>query len=215
MIDVRCFVNIDTDFYIPVDGVDIIGNKGMCLLLGQRKNIDKFININKICKFYYDVVSNNKKIDLLDISMTNARVEPGSIIREGVILDDGCIVLMNAVINVGSKIGSNTMIDMGAVIGSGVEIGKNCHIGANAVIAGVLEPPSKKGVVIEDNVFIGANAVILEGIHIGKNSIVGALTLVNKDVPDNCLAKGVPCVITQFLSDSTKEKCKINEELRK
>ena len=44
------------------------------------------------------------------------------------------------------------MIDMNAVIGARGIIGNNCHIGAGSVIAGVLEPPSKQPVIIEDDV---------------------------------------------------------------
>ena len=67
------------------------------------------------------------------------------------------------------------MIDMNAVVGARGTVGKNVHLGAGAVIAGVLEPPSKEPVIIEDDVLIGANAVILEGIRIGKGAVVGVL----------------------------------------
>ena len=31
--------------------------------------------------------------------------------------------------------------------------------------------------------------------HLGKNSIIGAKSLVNKDIPENVIAAGVPCKI--------------------
>ena len=48
------------------------------------------------------------------------------------------------------------------------------------------------GPMIEEGVAIGGGATILPGVRIGKNSFIGAGTLVNKDVPPNTLAYGVP-----------------------
>lgn len=45
---------------------------------------------------------------------------------------------------------------------------------------------------IMDNVFIGSGSRILYGVRIGTNVIIGANTLVNKDVPNNCVFAGVP-----------------------
>ena len=81
---------------------------------------------------------------------------------------------MGAVINIGAVIGEKTMIDMDVVLGGRATVGKNCHIGAGTVLAGVIEPPSAKPVIIEDDVVIGANAVVLEGVTVGKGSVVAA-----------------------------------------
>jgi len=45
---------------------------------------------------------------------------------------------------------------------------------------------------IKKNAWIGAGATILPGVTIGENSIVAAGSVVNKDVPDNCIYGGVP-----------------------
>ena len=49
--------------------------------------------------------------------------------------------------------------------------------------------------IIEDYVFIGMNSIILKGVHIGKGAIIGAGSVVTKDVPENCIAGGNPCVV--------------------
>ena len=46
-----------------------------------------------------------------------------------------------------------------------------------------------------NNVFIGMKSTILKGVHIGNNVIIGANSLVNKDIPDNCVAAGNPCKV--------------------
>ncbi|HLD49528.1 MAG TPA: acyltransferase [archaeon] len=76
-----------------------------------------------------------------------------------------------------------------------IEIGKNTIIGYNTTILvhEFLIKEFRKGKVkIGDNVLIGANCTILPGIEIGDNAVIGAMTLVNKDVPANCFAGGVP-----------------------
>ena len=78
--------------------------------------------------------------------------------------------MMGATINIGAVIGEGTMIDMNATLGGRATVGKNAHIGAGAVLAGVIEPPSAKPVIVEDDVLIGANVVVLEGVTIGKGS---------------------------------------------
>ena len=48
---------------------------------------------------------------------------------------------------------------------------------------------------IGNNVQIGANSVVLKGVTIGNNVVIGALSLVNCDIPSNCVAAGSPCRI--------------------
>jgi maltose O-acetyltransferase len=35
----------------------------------------------------------------------------------------------------------------------------------------------------------------LQGVKISKNSIIGANSLVNKNIPENVIAAGVPCKV--------------------
>ena len=105
---------------------------------------------------------------MLDLRKVRARVEPGAIIRDGAKIGRDSVIMMGAVINIGAEVGPGTMIDMNVVLGARAIVGKNCHIGAGAVLAGVLEPPGRIPVIVEDNVLIGANAVVLEGVRIGR-----------------------------------------------
>lgn len=54
-------------------------------------------------------------------------------------------------------------------------------------------------VVIGDDVWIGANAVVLPGVHIGRHVVVAAGAVVTRDVPDGCVAAGVPATIKKRL----------------
>ena len=55
---------------------------------------------------------------------------------------------------------------------------------------------------IKKGVYIGMRSTIIadeEGITIGQNSIVGAASLVNKSLPDNVTAAGVPAKVIKSL----------------
>lgn len=56
-----------------------------------------------------------------------------------------------------------------------------------------------KEIHIKKNAWIGARVSILPGVTIGENAIVGTGSVVTKDVPDNCVAVGVPAKIIKKL----------------
>lgn len=54
--------------------------------------------------------------------------------------------------------------------------------------------------------YIGMRASVISGkngVTIGENAVIGACALVNKDIPDNATAVGVPC---RILEKSAAEK---------
>ncbi len=54
---------------------------------------------------------------------------------------------------------------------------------------------------IGDNVFVGTNSIILYNVKIGSKVIIGAGSIVNKDIPDNSVAVGVPARIIGTFDD--------------
>lgn len=186
------------------------------ILFGDWKVIEPFLaeHKEKILDFVVENDRRNSAIPLLDLKGIEARIEPGAIIRDHVSIGKNAVIMMGAVINIGAMIGEGTMIDMNAVVGGRGIIGRNCHIGAGAVIAGVIEPPSAKPVVIEDDVLVGANAVILEGVRVGRGSVVAAGAVVIEDVPENVVVAGIPARIIKKIDEKTKSKTEIVQALR-
>ena len=60
---------------------------------------------------------------------------------------------------------------------------------------------------IGKNCFIGCRSVILPNVTIGDNTIIGAGSIVNKSIPENCVAAGNPCKVICSL-DEYREKHK-------
>lgn len=94
-----------------------------------------------------------------------------------------------------------TEIELGAQIGAGMTfahyqgivisqhsiIGRNLHIRQNVTI-GAKTGTGVCTINLGDNVRIGANSCIInDNIKIGSNVDIGAMTYINKDIPDNCI----------------------------
>lgn len=199
------------------NNIECYGDKNFYILFGESSEILNFLEKNKenIKKYKIEQDRRNSAIPMLDTKNIDARIEPGAIIRDMVSIGKNAVIMMGAVINIGSEIGEGTMVDMNAVLGARAKLGKNVHLGAGAVVAGVLEPPSKSPCEIGDNVLIGANAVILEGVKVGANSVVAAGSVVVEDVPENVVVAGSPAKIIKHVDDKTKDKTKLMEDLRK
>ncbi len=199
------------------EAFDYFGNEHSGVLFCEWQDFTDLLKRcgNSIHKYIVENDRRNSALPLLDLKNINARIEPGAIIRDLVEIGNNAVIMMGAVINIGAVIGRNTMIDMNTVIGGRAVIGTNCHIGAGAVIAGVIEPPSAQPVVIEDNVLVGANAVILEGVRIEQGSVVAAGSVVTTDVPPLTVVAGVPARMIKKVDDSTRDKTKLIEELRR
>jgi 2,3,4,5-tetrahydropyridine-2,6-dicarboxylate N-acetyltransferase len=213
-----CKLYINGDFVnVRFEKVQSFGSDTSKILFGDIVDINNILSIYKdrITDYVIENDRRNSAIPLLDYTKIEARIEPGASIRDFVKIGRNVVVMMGAIINIGAEIGEKTMIDMNTVIGARAIIGRNCHIGAGSVVAGVLEPPSKEPVIIEDDVFVGANAVILEGVHIGKGAVVAAGSVVTSDVLENMVVAGAPAKVIKTKDEVTNAKTILLEDLRK
>ncbi len=195
----------------------VFGGADSKVVVGEWADIEKILveNKDKITDYHLENDRRNSAIPTLDLKGINARIEPGSVIRDKAVIGNNAVIMLGASINIGAVVGDGTMIDMNAVLGGRATTGKNCHVGAGAVLAGVIEPPSADPVVLEDNVVVGANAVILEGVRIGKGSVVAAGAIVTANVPAGVVVAGAPAKIIKNVDEKTESKTEIIEDLRK
>lgn len=83
-----------------------------------------------------------------------------------------------------------------------IEIGNNVAISENVCIRDSdnhtiinSTKPMTQPIKIGDDVWVGMNVTILKGVNIGNGVIIAAGSVVNKDIPDNCMVGGVPAMV--------------------
>jgi sugar O-acyltransferase (sialic acid O-acetyltransferase NeuD family) len=104
-----------------------------------------------------------------------------------VTIDEGANILSGVKISNSVSIGKcpliyyNSLITHDVIIGNFVEISPGVTILGRAVVGNL--------------VHIGAGAIILPNVTIGNNVVIGAGSVVTKNLPDNCVAVGIPAKI--------------------
>ena len=106
------------------------------IVMGDYGDIEPVLarNADAIEDMVIECDRRNSALPLLDVKPLHARIEPGAILRAGVSVGDGAVIMMGAILNVGAAVGEGTLIDMGAVLGGRASVGKRSHIGAGAVV---------------------------------------------------------------------------------
>lgn len=102
------------------------------------------------------------------------------------------------------ELGENTDIGAFTYINAkhGVVIEKNVQIGSHCSIYTISTIDNRKGkVIIKENAKLCTHSTVMPGVTIGKNSVVGAHSFVNKDIPDNTLAYGIPVKIIRKIKE--------------
>lgn len=109
------------------------------------------------------------------IGSFNTQIEAGCNIMQKVVITNSVTIRMGTIINQLSSIGHDVVIEEFCEICPNVSISGDCQIGSGS--------------------FIGTGAIILPNVRIGKNVMIGAGAVVSKDLPDNCVAVGIPAKI--------------------
>lgn len=105
----------------------------------------------------------------------------------GVEIGFGVNIMSGTIITNDIKIYDGTLINLNCTIGHDSIIGQFCELSPGVHISGHVQ--------IGDFTSIGTGAVIIPKIKIGKNCIIGAGSVVNRDIPDNSVAVGVPAKV--------------------
>jgi acetyltransferase-like isoleucine patch superfamily enzyme len=97
-----------------------------------------------------------------------------------------------------TDIGAFTYINAkhGVIIEDLVQIGSHCSVYSVSTI------DNKEGkVTLKKNCKIGSHSVVMPGVTVGENSVVGACSFVNRDIPDNVVAAGVPARVIRKIDE--------------
>lgn len=151
------------------------------------------------------MISNKAKIG------NNVEIGDYCIIEEGVSIGDNTVIKNFVELRKDTTIGKNCYIDSrvstsgncrigddvtlryDSIIARGVEIGNNTYV-CPRVMTNNLDTEKLQigGAKIGSGCFIGTNTVFQHGLIIGNNVVTGAMSFINKDIPDNEIWFGNP-----------------------
>jgi sugar O-acyltransferase (sialic acid O-acetyltransferase NeuD family) len=163
-------------------------------VLGTFNNIDKVIRDYKvtdavICLPEGYVNIRKKYFELCvkkGLNLSNY-IHPSAVVSSNVKIGSGVIICTNVAINPGSIIGDNVIIWTGATIDHDNYISSHVYISPGVHTAG--------SVTIGECTMVGTGAIITPLVHIGRNVKIGAASMVNKDIPNNSVAYGIPAKV--------------------
>jgi len=126
-------------------------------------------------------------------------------IEEGKLTRHNWMVQHKDKLKLGNKtdIGAFTYINAknGVIIEDYVQMGSHCAVYSISTI------DNKEGtVILKKNCKIGSHSVIMPGVTVGENSIIGAFSFVNRDIPANVIASGVPVRIIKKIEGNSRRK---------
>jgi acetyltransferase-like isoleucine patch superfamily enzyme len=143
----------------------------------------------------------NRRVSLGDL-LTDRAANAGMYgFGEGTTCYDNVLILGDVRVGSNSWIGPNVILDGtgGLVIGDNVSISAGAQIYSHSSVARSAsqgkEKIETKPTAIGNGAYIGPNAVVQMGVTIGDSVVVGALCFVNRDIPHNKKAYGVPMEI--------------------
>lgn len=136
--------------------------------------------------------------------------------RRGWVLSDNVMISIHGVKKIGGgRIYCADNVNINAecmlIASSDITIGKNSTLAYRTLLTTnanpnapynelcKIYPPIHKEIRIGDNVWVGAGVIILPGCRIGNNSVIAAGSVVCSDIPDNCMAAGVPAKVKKQL----------------
>ena len=136
--------------------------------------------------------------------------------KRGWVLSDNVMISIHGVRKIGGgKIYCADNVNINAecmlVASSDITIGKNSTLAYRTLLTTnanpnapynelcKIYPPIHKEIRIGNNVWVGAGVIVLPGCRIGNNSVIAAGSVVCSDIPDNCMAAGVPAKVKKRL----------------
>lgn len=116
-------------------------------------------------------------------------VHPRALISPSVSIGAGSVVMAGAVVSAGVHLGDNVVIYSGAVIEHDSAIHSYVHLSPGVMIAGDVK--------ILEGVFVGIGASVIQGVQLGAWATIGAGAVVLNDIPDGCIAVGMPARVVE------------------
>jgi UDP-perosamine 4-acetyltransferase len=166
-------------------------------VIGNDSDLGK-MHRNGIDNIFIAIGDNKKRSELtskaqnIGYNLVNA-ISRHTYISQTVELGKGIAIMPGVVINPDSCIGDNAIINTGSTIDHDCLISKDVHIAPGCNLAG--------NVKIGQGVFLGIGSKVIPEISIGSWSRIGAGSVIISNIPDYCVAYGVPATIRKKIAE--------------
>lgn len=143
--------------------------------------------------------------------------------KKGVRIDNNCV--FRDILSIRIDISRPSLV----TIGNNVSMNKDFELLTHDWVSGIFIQkysdfiPAHKRVEIGDNVRFGTKCIVLSGTKIGDNCFIGAGSIVNKEIPANSIAAGIPAKVIcsideyyekrkkQYIDEALEYACSIQE----
>lgn len=141
-----------------------------------------------------------------------AAVGPGHDLNSPLLIHNATKTYSNLTIGQQCHLGKEVFLDLcdkitiedRATISMRVTILTHTDVGHSPLREGVF-PSRHAPVVVRKGAYIGAGTTILQGVTVGECAVVGAGAVIVNDIPDYCVAAGVPARVGRSLDVGREE----------
>jgi sugar O-acyltransferase (sialic acid O-acetyltransferase NeuD family) len=114
-------------------------------------------------------------------------IHPFSSVSYETKIDPGTIVVAGAVVNIGVRVGLGCIINTGSSVDHDCTLADGVHVCPGARLAGDVKVGAQS--------WVGIGAVVRQGLTIGSNVMIGAGAAVVNDIPNEVTVTGIPARI--------------------
>lgn len=167
-----------------IDDSNVIGNDDYIINYSDELYVAIAIGTSSIRKIIFEKYKTNPNIRFAN------QVDSSVIMFNQVSLGEGNIICAGTIVTVDIIMGNCNIINLDCTIGHDDVIEDFVTINPSVNVSG--------NVKLCTGCNIGTGTQIIQGLQVGDGSIVGAGAVVNRDIPDNCTAVGIPAKVIKI-----------------
>lgn len=163
---------------------NVIGDDRFIINYKDELNVAIAIGTSHIRRKLYQNYKQNPNIKFPNL------FDPSVLFSKKITFGIGNIICAGTILTVDISIGNFNIINLDCTVGHDAVIGDFITVNPSVNLSGSTEVGSGTN--------IGTGTQVIQGVSIGFDSIIGAGAVVNKDLPDNCTAVGVPAKVIKI-----------------
>ncbi len=167
-----------------IDNPKVLGNDDFIVHYQKELYVSIAIGTSEIRKKIYNRYKANPNIRFANLT------DPSVIGFDRVSIGEGNIICAGTIITVDIRLGNCNIINLDCTVGHDAVLEDYVTVNPGVNISG--------NVLLSSGTNIGTGAQIIQGISVGENSVVGAGAVVNRDLPANSTAVGIPAKVIKI-----------------